>query len=231
MTDQTKTASEIHGRRASIPDVFMLAMKRFVASIAIAALPLACTAKRSSQFSPSVSGTAPIATPASRPVFHNWAGVYATPGEIGGFAGTVLVLQFRPDLSGSYQMSCYSDMEQSDTIRQPSQVGDFLIQDDALYLPEASGIMREGKPELRASVDRYTLVKINDQEVLMRDDALQAFKQNNRLYDYGILVRVGDLPKGGLVDLANVVHPSIKLLYSDPAKPWVDPFVHGPNER
>jgi hypothetical protein len=64
----------------------------------------------------------------------------------------------------------------------------------------------------------------------MRDDALRAYRDNNKLYDYGILVRTDDVPSL-LLDLKTVERPSIKSLYDDPSKPWRDPYVHGPNAR
>ncbi len=64
----------------------------------------------------------------------------------------------------------------------------------------------------------------------MRDDAYNAFIKENKLYDYGILIRVASIVDPFL-DLDEVEHKSIKELYDDKKKTWNDPFVHGPNER
>jgi hypothetical protein len=90
--------------------------------------------------------------------------------------------------------------------------------------------MNEGRPRFLASITRYTRVEINGRKVLMRDDALRAFRKENKLYGYGILVEVKDRADF-MLDLRKVEHPSVKVLYSDPSKPWNDPFVHGANAR
>jgi hypothetical protein len=105
-----------------------------------------------------------------------------------------------------------------------------LVDGDRVYVPKAHGSMREGKPGLWASVTRYTRGTINGQAVPMRDDALRAFTEQNRLDDYGILIKVPGVAEA-LVDLGRVEHPSIKARYDDPDKPWHDPFVGDPNER
>ncbi|HEV2296590.1 MAG TPA: hypothetical protein VGR35_22290 [Tepidisphaeraceae bacterium] len=105
-----------------------------------------------------------------------------------------------------------------------------MIEGRVVYLPEAYGYMHDGKPLLLASITRHTLIEVNGRKVLMRDDALRAFREHNKLYDYGILVKVKD-EAGIMLDLRKVEHPSIKVLYADPAKPWNDPFVHGANSR
>ena len=75
-----------------------------------------------------------------------------------------------------------------------------------------------------------TRAVIQGHTVLLRDDALKAYRENNQLYDYGILIRVSD--KATLfTDLDHVKHESIKVLYQDRSKGWDDPFVHGPNPR
>jgi hypothetical protein len=160
----------------------------------------------------------------------DWIGVYASTGEIGGFAGTVLVLEkeLRDDIG--YRLRSYSDRSSTHDIKQDEQRGRCLIDGRTLYLPEAYGYMHDGEPQLLASITRFTLIEINGRNVLMRDDALRAFREENKLYDYGILIKVKD-QADILLDLRKVEHPSITVLYSDPAKPWNDPFVHGPNSR
>jgi hypothetical protein len=105
-----------------------------------------------------------------------------------------------------------------------------LIEGRAILLPRAYGFVHDGKPVLLARVDRLTLVEVNGHKVLMREDAIRAFRESKKLYDYGILVKVSEDPDA-TADLRRVQHPSIKLLYSDPSKPWHDPWTSGANER
>lgn len=160
----------------------------------------------------------------------DWVGVYASTSEIRGFAGTVLVLEKGVRDEVDYRLRSHSDVRSANAIEQDEEGGRCLIDGRALYLPHAYGYMHDGKPRLRTSVSRWTFVEINGHKVLMRDDALRAFREQNKLYDYGILVKVRDQPDV-MLDLRKVEHPSIKMLYSDPNKPWEDPFVHGPNSR
>jgi hypothetical protein len=163
----------------------------------------------------------------------DWPGVYSSTSEVGGFTGTVLVLERdRPDSPDEldYRTRFRTDFISTNSIPQSTYSGSARTDGDRLYLPKASGYYSDGKPRLLASIDRYTRMTINGHAVLMRDDALKAYREQNRLYDYGILVRVADRVRAH-DDLRKVEHPSIKLLYQDAAKPWRDPFVHGPNER
>jgi hypothetical protein len=194
----------------------------------VALLGISCAGPR--------QGERPASQPATQPATttdvpqREWLGVYASTSETGGFAGTVLVLE-KGALDGiSYRMRSYTDVRTVGEIRQDEQRGGCLTEGNALYLPEAYGYMDDGKPRLLASIERYTLVEINGRKVLMREDALHAFRTQNKLYDYGILVKVKDEAELWL-DLKEVEHPSIKLLYSDPTRSWKDPFVHGPNSR
>jgi hypothetical protein len=127
-------------------------------------------------------------------------------------------------------MHSYSDVSSADDIKQDGQRGTRLIDGRTLYLPLAYGYMHDGKPHLLASMTRFTLMELNGRKVLMRDDALRVFRGQNKLYDYGILVKEND-QADIMLDLRKVEHPSIKVPYSDPAKPWNDPFVHGANSR
>lgn len=167
----------------------------------------------------------------SDPESNEWSGVYSSPSEIGGFSGTVLVIEkklFNDDLG--YRKRFYSDVELADSIEQDTTSGSCLIEGDRIYIPEAYGFYRGGKPVLRASIARYTKVEVNGYVTLMRDDAYNAFKTENKLYDYGILIKVS-MESDRLFDLGEVEHKSIKILYDDESKPWKDPFVSGPNER
>ena len=163
--------------------------------------------------------------------FATWVGVYASPEEISGFTGTVLALQRwvrGEDLS--YRMTFYTDVGSADDIEQDELTGTCLVDGDQVYLPTAHGSYRDGKPQLLAMVQRYTRVSVNGKTVLMRDDALRAFRETNKLYDYGILIKVSDT-RSVAMDLHSVEHPSLKTLYEDASRPWQDPFLHGPNER
>jgi hypothetical protein len=206
-------------------------MTRYLITVTIALTSVSCARPR--------GGTA--STPANRPAAtqpvvmgevaeRDWIGVYASTSEIGGFAGTVLVLDKELGDEIRYRMRSYSDVSLAGAIEQDERAGSCLIERRMLYLPEASGYMQDGKPRLFASITHYTLMEINGRKVLMRDDALRAFREENKLYDYGILVKVED-KAGLLLDLSKVEHPAIKVLYSDPARPWKDSFVHGANSR
>lgn len=153
-----------------------------------------------------------------------WLGIYASPIEIGGFARTTLVLVdgLRDEIS--YQMRFHSDVRLADDIALEELHGRCLIDGDVLYVPQVFGYTTNGQPRVIAEVTRFTLLEINGHKTLMRDDALRAFRIENKLYDYGILIKVsGTMNRPP--DLRNVQHPSIKLLHSDPNKPWSDPFV------
>lgn len=172
-----------------------------------------------------------VATHAETNDLSSWIGIYSSTSEIGGFTGTVLSLE-DAFTHGSlrYRMKFRSDVVVADMIRESEKDGQPLVEGDELYLPEASGYVLDGKTSLWASITRYTRVNLQGRTVLMRDDALRAFRKNNRLYDYGILIKV--LDRGDpFLNLAAVKHESIKVLYQNTTGPWQDPFVHGPNPR
>ena len=159
-----------------------------------------------------------------------WIGVYSSPSEIGGFTGTVLVLQKSLYDDLDYRKTFYSDVRSDDDIDQDLRSGSCLIENERIYIPEAFGSYRDGKPHLLASIERYNMVMINGHVCLMRDDAYNAFKSKGTLYDYGILIKVSN-DAGLLIDFEKVEHKSIKDLYADKTKDWNDPFINGPNER
>jgi len=160
----------------------------------------------------------------------SWVGLYSSPEEISGFSGTVLAIEkgYYGDLQ--YRMTFYSDVRSNDDIDEAVKSGDVLVDGDKLYLPRAAGHYRDGKAVLSADIERYSRREIGGRTVLLRDDALKAFTQENKLYDYGILIKVADSLQR-FASLDDVRHDSIKVLYDDPAKGWNDPFVNGPNER
>jgi hypothetical protein len=203
-------------------------MTRSLITTAVALLSVSCVGPHGGTATRPRAATQPAA---ARAVLEDdWPGVYASPSEIGGFAGTVLAVEKGPRDGMNYRMYSRSDVSSSDAIRQDVLHGSCLSDGSELYMPYAYGFMHEGEPRLLASITRFTLVEIDGRKVLMRDDALRAFREQNKLYDYGILIKTNDQPDVSL-DLAKVEHPSIKVLYSDPTQPWSDPFVHGPNSR
>jgi hypothetical protein len=206
-------------------------MTRHLITTALAVLSVSCVGPRGSKArTPATEPTSTQPAVAAEPSERDWIGVYASTSEIGGFAGTVLVLHKWLGKDIGYRLRSYSDSSSANDINQDEQHGGCLIEGRSVYLPKAYGYMSDGKPQLLASITRYTFVQINGRNVLMRDDALRAFREQNKLYDYGILVKVKD-EAGLTLDLRKVEHPSIKVLYADPAKPWNDPFVHGANSR
>ena len=160
----------------------------------------------------------------------SWLGIYSSPSEIGGFSGTILAIGKNFDKELAYRMTIYSDVVLTDAIEEAEKRGDLIADGDKLYVPSAWGWYRDGKPDLKASLTRYTRLEINGREVLLRDDALKAFRQENKLYDYGILIKVADKVER-FAKLEEVKHESIKVLYGDRSQNWKDPFTNGPNKR
>jgi hypothetical protein len=162
----------------------------------------------------------------------DWVGIYSSPAEIGGFSGTVIAIHNDIGLGGRlvYRMTFYSDVVSEDDITEKEKSGTLLTDGDKLYVPVAHGYYVDKRPHLLAFVDRYTRVQINGRTVLLRDDALKAFRERNQLYDYGVLIKAADNvdPVEGL---DKVKHESIKVLYADQSKDWKDPFIDGPNSR
>jgi hypothetical protein len=172
----------------------------------------------------SESGLSQEATEAS------WLGLYSSPEEISGFTGTVLAIERAYSGGLEYRMTFYTDVRSRDDIEEPEKRGDVVVEGDTMYLPRARGYYRDGKAILSADIDRYTRRQICGRTVLLRDDALKAFTQDNKLYDYGILIKVADTVER-FANLDDARHESIKVLYDNPASGWNDPFVNGPNER
>jgi len=160
----------------------------------------------------------------------NWHGVYTSPSEIGGFSGTALAILCERDGTISYRRIFYSDIIDTTEIPQKEQGGVCLVNGDQLYVPEATGNYEKGKPILRADLTRYTRMLINGRPVLMRDDALKVFKGTEKLYDYGILIKVDEYADS-IMNISIAPHASIKTLYRDKTGSWNDPFVNGPNKR
>ena len=159
-----------------------------------------------------------------------WLGVYSSPKEIGGFTGTVLSIEKGVPDGLSYRMTFYTDVILADAIEQSELRGDVLTNGDQMYVGTASGYILDGKPTLFGTVKRYTRATINGRVVLLRDDALQAYRKDGTLYDYGILIRVSE-KAARLGKLAAAPHESITVLQRNPKKEWKDPFIHGPNPQ
>jgi hypothetical protein len=207
-------------------------MMRGLPLFAIALLCASCASSARPPGAPAPTGARSPATtnPSLIASTKDWIGIYASTSEIGGFSGTTLALSEDSRDALCYRMRFYSDVISVNQIQQDELYGSCLTDRNVLYLPKADGFIHDGKPTLLASIERYALMEVNGHKVLMRDDALQAFLKENRLYDYGILVKVSDQADFA-ADLKKVEHPSIKMLYANPAHPWSDPFVSGPNGR
>ena len=170
------------------------------------------------------SKPASIEESAARARAHDdWVGVYSSPDE-----NLAVVCINSRDLN--YRRNFHTDVRSPDDIEQDVQTGRCLIDGSRIFIPEAFGYVRDGKPHLMALVERFTRASINGYVVLLRDDARDAYESENKLYDYGILIKVSDNPDQFL-NLDDVKHESIKVLYSDKTKVWKDPFTNGPNER
>jgi hypothetical protein len=136
-------------------------------------------------------------------------GVYVTAVEISGLSGTVLQLD-----RGRFKYWFYSDVVGP---REPEYpiTGDYTLTNWTLRLGNREVTQRIWYPDF-----------INGVRVLLREDALIAWRTRKRLYDYGILIHAGTD-----IDGESTEHPSIQILYDDEMKErikdWKDPFVHG----
>lgn len=191
-------------------------MKRSVTAICL--LVLAGCGSRPKPSKPSAASVAP--TP------NSFVGIYASPVETGGIAGTVLQIQHNKTSGLLYRMTSYSDVVIGDNPGPDIDTGSCSTIDNVLYISSTIAGPDDG--------NHYTRLTINKHVVLMRDDALETFRKDDKLYDYGILIQV-PAPEGDVLpDLYAVKHPSIKVLYKNPDDPnntWHDPFTHGPNSR
>ena len=142
----------------------------------------------------------------------SWIGVYASPEE-SGFGGTVLAIERIYGGKLGHRMTIYSDVEETNMIKEPEGRGQVLSDGEMLYVARASGFMTGGKIILIASLTRYTRLRINERIVLVNDAALPAYKELGRLSAHGILIKNADIvetrPK-----LKDVKHESINVLYS-----------------
>ncbi len=140
-------------------------------------------------------------------------GVYATPSEISGYSGTTLELK-----DGNFRYWFYTDVRGPDEPEYPI-TGKYKFQDGKVIL---------NNDEVNQSV--WFVDVVNGIPVLWRDDALKTWKQEQKIYDYGVLVwSENNVPEDGLYELERT---SVTELYSaekkKQIKEWKDPFVHGP---
>jgi len=161
--------------------------------------------------------TQPQSGAIDQPTLEQWYGVYASPKEVAGFTGTVLALEKGKSSVVEYRKLFYSDAGPTGKDGDPYERGECTTSGSSLHM--ASGKL----------TDSYTLARIQGHVVLMRTDAWGMYQKSGKLYDYGIFIKV-EAGADPALRLETVTHPSIKLLYSDPSKPWQDPFVHGPND-
>jgi hypothetical protein len=177
---------------------------RLVAAVFVATLVVGCgqrPAAESAAGAPSSKQDGPAKTPGLE-------GVYCTPAEIGGFSGTVLEIK-----AGKFRYWFYSDVSGGDTPKYPL-TGEYTHQDGKLILNNA-----QAEREWSSDV-------LNGIPVLLRPDALKIWREQRKIYDYGVLIRV----EGTVNNDGEIARPSVKILYDvdKQGKEWKDPFVHGP---
>lgn len=136
-------------------------------------------------------------------------GVYCTPEEISGFSGTVV--EFK---GNSFRYWFYTDVEGSDEPRFPI-TGEYILQDGKVILNDE-----------RISQQEWNPLVLNGIPVLLRSDAMRYWREQKKIYDYGVLIKVD----GQVSDDGEIARPSVKEIYdaSRKDKKWKDPFVHGP---
>lgn len=133
-------------------------------------------------------------------------GVYVTTSEIRGYTGTILELQ-----EGRFRYWFYSDVGGGD--KEYPETGTYSVEGDTVYL---------------SNREAWTIGNVGSLPVLWRDDALEEWQENGRIYDYGILVQTtGPVPANSW----EVERPSIDVVnraLQRPTGTWFDPFVYGP---
>lgn len=140
-------------------------------------------------------------------------GVYATPGEISGFSGTTLELK-----DGGFRYWFYRDIGGLDE-PEYSITGKYELQDGKVLLRDPQVNQRQ-----------WFVDVVNGTPVLWREDALETWKRDQKIYDYGVLVWTGnEIPND---DPYKLERRSVRNLYSaekkKEIKAWKDPFVDGP---
>lgn len=142
----------------------------------------------------------------------NLHGIYATSREIAGFSGTILEIS-----DAKFRYWFYSDVRWSGEPEYPIS-GKALFQNERVVI--------EFHPE-REEV--WFPDEINGVQVLLRDDALEAWKKESKIYDYGILIKT-DYKR--VDENAKFERPSITVLFDEEMnkrlKNRIDPFITGP---
>ena len=158
----------------------------------------------------------------------NWEGIYVSTNEIAGYSGTAISIGPLNKGQREYRKHFYSCIS-SDEKELPPVI---RTNEDELTITERYEFrLSDGTiDDPLEHTTRYTRMKINNQIVLLRDDALKQFKLENKLYDYGVLVKISDV-HDSIEDLSKAPHPSIRTLYENPSAGWNDPFVNGANPR
>lgn len=140
-------------------------------------------------------------------------GVYRSPAEISDFSGTTLELKH-----GKFRYWFYSDVRSGNEPEYPL-TGDYTFQNGEVALSHEQVNQR-----------LWTVDVVHGIPVLWRDDALKAWKEERKIYDYGVLIWTADgIPED---DFSQVKQLSVRELYDATkkaeVKTWQDPFVHGP---
>jgi len=201
-----------------------------IAHILIVVLLIGC--KQEPNDSPSVVEAAPEFQDAfivdNSTVTESWHGIYVSTCEISGYSGTAMSLGPLEDGQRKYRKHFYSCVS-TDSPELPPIIE---TNENKLTITERHGF-RTSDGTLHDPIEyetKYTRMKINGHIVLLRDDALKQFESDNKLSDYGVLVKISDNHES-IDDLSNAPHPSIRALYEEPDSGWNDPFVHGANSR
>ena len=148
----------------------------------------------------------------------NIVGTYASPLECSGFQSVAV----------SIGTNWYSSWFESDVLPQdkarPIRGGTYCRQGNDLYMVlicilSEWVIANPRDPAIVPRVEKWTLTNINESVVLMRDDALACWTNENRIMPYGVLIKIGDTTTELLRD---VKHPSIKDIENGSAPITVD---------
>jgi hypothetical protein len=134
-------------------------------------------------------------------------GTYTMCREVEGYSGETIELK-----DGRFRYWFYSDVETGDEPAYPL-TGAYTIQGDQLILDHA-----------KVYRPRRTIAKMRGVDVLLRDDAAELLKKENRLHPYGILLK-GD-PKNR-PSIASITSPEMK---ARDQKEFEDRFADVPKE-
>jgi len=185
---------------------------RLARVVVVIALTVGCN--QPSDTAPTAVNPAPTAVDAVPPVGDpsrepGLEGLYTTPDEISGFSGTVLELK-----GGHFRYWFYSDVSLPDSPKFPL-TGKYDQQGDKLILDNA-----------QVNQSEWFLETVNGIPVLWRDDGLRHWRDEKKIYDYGVLIKT----EGTVTIEGEIARPSVDELRSPNKRgtPWKDPFVHGP---